>query len=360
MRDYSGVASNLVCVAIGVLMLDFGSSVGAQALQADSVAHEPIPSQLVKPIRTPKSEATKRQFNANTVTMIASSGSSTHTRFVEDIQNVIDDGRPHGVRILPLLGRGGGQNFRDLLFLRDIDMGTTDAEYLRYFKQKDQLLCKNADKHIEYITKLFNAEFHVLAPRSIKSWSDLNGTKVNFFRPANVTAIAAETIFRTLNINVEPTFFDNELAIEKLRRGEIAAVVRLTGAPDRDFASIRPEEDFHLVPLQEQSVMPKQYAELTNIYFPARLTHEQYPQLIAEGDEVPTVAGSILLAVYAWPENNERYKRIAKFVQTFFDNIEKFHDTSRHPKWREINLAADVPGWTRFKAAKDWLAAHDR
>jgi hypothetical protein len=43
-------------------------------------------------------------------------------------------------------------------------------------------------------------------------------------------------------------------------------------------------------------------------------------------------------------------------VDTFFDRIYQFHDKSRHPKWKEINLAAEVQGWTRFKPAADWLA----
>ena len=28
----------------------------------------------------------------------------------------------------------------------------------------------------------------------------------------------------------------------------------------------------------------------------------------------------------------------------------------RHPKWREVNLNTEVPGWNRFKAADEWLA----
>jgi len=43
-------------------------------------------------------------------------------------------------------------------------------------------------------------------------------------------------------------------------------------------------------------------------------------------------------------------------VNEFFSNIEKFNAPGRHPKWKEINLAATVPGkWKRFKPAQDWL-----
>jgi TRAP-type uncharacterized transport system substrate-binding protein len=300
----------------------------------------------------------KRQANTNTVTIIASSGSSTYTRFAEDIQNVLDVLDPNGLRVLPMIGRGGGQNFHDILFLRGIDLGTTDADYMRYYKQKDPVLYADADQRIQYIAKLFNAEFHVLARTDIRSYNDLKGKKVNFWKPLSITAMAAENIFRVLDINVVPTNFDNDLAIEKLRSGEIAAVVRMGGAPQNDYTAVKPEDGFHLVPLTDASLPKDKFANLMQLYIPTALRHEQYPLLIPAGQSVPTVAGSVVLAAYAWPENSEGYQRLANFVKIFFDHIDRFSDPSRHPKWREVNLAATVPGWTRFRPAQEWLDSH--
>jgi TRAP-type uncharacterized transport system substrate-binding protein len=300
----------------------------------------------------------KRQANTDTVTIIASSGSSTYTRFAEDIQNVLDGIDPSGLRVLPMIGRGGGENFHDILFLRGVDMGTTDAGYLDYFKQKDPALYANAEQRVQYITKLFSAEFHVLARKDIRGYGDLKGKKVNFWKPLSITAMGAENIFRALGIDVIQTNFDNDLAIEKLRAGEIAAVVRMSGAPHNDYVSVTPEDNFHLVPLSDGNLPKDRFAKLMQLYVPTALKHEQYPQLIPEGQLVPTVAGSVVLAVYAWPEDSEGYQRLANFVKIFFDNFNKFYDVSRHPKWREVNLAATVPGWTRFKPAQQWLDAH--
>jgi hypothetical protein len=71
---------------------------------------------------------------------------------------------------------------------------------------------------------------------------------------------------------------------------------------------------------------------------------------------VPTIANRALLVAYGWPDNSVRQKRLAKFVREFFGKIDQFNDGARHPKWNEINLAAEIPGWTRFKPAVDWLA----
>ena len=79
---------------------------------------------------------------------------------------------------------------------------------------------------------------------------------------------------------------------------------------------------------------------------------------IPDGATVSTVGIRSLLVTYSWPENSVRYNRIAKFVREFFGKIDQFHDGSRHPKWEEISLAAEMPGWTRFKPAADWLTEH--
>jgi len=73
---------------------------------------------------------------------------------------------------------------------------------------------------------------------------------------------------------------------------------------------------------------------------------------------VKTVASGAVLAVYNWPKDSDQYRKLSKFVKQFFDNFEAFREEPRHPKWRDINLAAEVPGWTRFQPAAEWLATN--
>jgi len=301
----------------------------------------------------------KRSANGNTVAIVASSASSTYTRLVQDIQDVLDDNSVGGgVRVLPVLGKGGGQNLHDILFLRSIDMGTIDVAYLQTYKQKDPVLYANIEQRVQYICKVLDSEFHLLAGKDIKSYSDLRGKKVSFWKKLSITSLAAETIFKTLGIDVEPVYLDNDAAIEDLRSGKIAAIARMSGAPHDDYARVTAEDGFHLLPLDETASSATAYNKLLATYLPAQLSNKHYPQLIPAGETVPTVASGIVLAVYNWPVGSERYAKLANFVQRFFDNIDKFHNPARHPKWAEVNLAAEVPGWIRFKPAQDWLDAN--
>jgi hypothetical protein len=153
------------------------------------------------------------------------------------------------------------------------------------------------------------------------------------------------------------SYYDNDLAIRKVIDGELAAMIILTGAPQAALAKLKREDGVHFLAFDERTMPgPAGTQIISNDYLPTELTHEEYPALIPQGTSVPTIANRALLVVYAWPEGSVRYNKIAKFVREFFGKIDQFHDPARHPKWSEVNVAAEIPGWTRFKPAADWIA----
>jgi TRAP-type uncharacterized transport system substrate-binding protein len=303
-------------------------------------------------------EEKKRQANDIAVTVVVSGISCTCARFAEDIRNVVNDLGPDGVRVLPVLGVGGLQNVNDVLFLKNMDMAVVDEDNLRLLKKKDPALYANVEQRVQYITKLYNSEFHVLARNDIKSYDDLKGKNVNFNLKDSQTEVTADTVFNTLNIPVQRSYYDNDEALKRLMSGEISAMIILTGAPQATLAKVKKEDGLHFLALDQDSLPKHELHDLFANYLPAEITHEHYPNLVAEGTTVPTIANRALLVAYTWPENSERYKKVAKFVDAFFSKIDQFNSPSRHPKWREVNLSAEMPGWVRFKPAADWLAAH--
>jgi uncharacterized protein len=300
----------------------------------------------------------KRQANDIAVTVVVSGISCTCARFAEDIKNVVNDLGPEGIRVLPVLGVGGLQNVNDVLFLKNIDMAVVDEDNLRLLKKKDPALYANIEQRVQYITKLYNSEFQVLARNDIKSYDDLRGKKVNFNVKDSQTEVTADTVFNALNIQTQRSYYDNDEAMKRLISGELSAMIILTGAPQVTMAKIKQEDGMHFLPLDQESLPNHDLKGLFANYLPADLTHDIYPNLIPEGTTVPTIANRALLVAYTWPENSPRYKRIAKFVDAFFSKIDQFNNSSRHPKWREVNLSAEMPGWVRYKPAADWLATH--
>jgi len=303
-------------------------------------------------------EEKKRETNDIALTIVTSGITCTCARFAEDIRDVVNDLRPDGLRVLPVLGVGGLQTMEDVLFLKGIDMGVVDEDNLRLLKKRDPTLHAGIEQRVHYITQLYHNEFHVVARKDIQTFHDLRGKQVSFNLKNSQTEVTADAIFSMLNIDVERVNYDNNEAMMKLRAGEIAAMIVVSGAPQSALTRFKKEDGVHLLGLDERSLPNHDLAPIFDSYVPTRLTHEQYPALIPEGASTPTVANRALLVVYNWPENSARYLRLAKFVDTFFDRIYQFHNDSRHPKWKEINVSANVPGWTRFKPAADWLTQH--
>ena len=301
-------------------------------------------------------EQKRREANDIAVSIVVSGLSCTCARFAEDIRNVVNDLRPDGIRVLPVLGVGGLQNLNDVLFLKGIDMGVVEEDNLQILKQRNPRLYADLEQRVQYITKLYNSEFHVVARNDILSYEDLRGKKVSFNQKDSQTEVTAEIVFKMLNIDVEHLNYDNDEAIKKLRDGEISAMVVVSGAPQAALAKLTKQDGLHFLPLDEKSFPGPNGVAVLKQYQPTKLTADQYPALIPPGTSVPTVGNRALLVTYAWPENSARYVRMTKFVREFFGKIDLFQDGARHPKWREINIAADMPGWVRFRPATEWIA----
>ncbi len=289
--------------------------------------------------------------------MIGGGISGTYIRFATDLANVLDDADTNDLRVLPIVGRGGGQNVLDVLFLKGVDMGITQQDHLTFFKQENPAVYGNVDRYVHYVTKLYNAEFHLVARKEYKTLDDLRGKTVNFWKPWSATDIGGRTVFKLMGIDANIVNIDTQLALEKMKTGEVAATSLLAGAPVKGYKDLLAEEGLHFIGVDPSH---PRYANLLEVYLPSSLKHEDYPGLIPQGETVPTVASGAVLAVYNWPENTPQYRKLSRFVKKFFDNFEKFRKEPRHPKWRDINLAAEVPGWTRFKPAEEWLATNTK
>jgi uncharacterized protein len=347
--------SAIFCLTLALPLLP----VSAQAPKTTVLRYEekmPVSAQTPKALL--RYEEKKRQANDIAVSIMVSGLTCTCARFAEDIRNVVNELQPDGIRVLPVLGVGGLQNLNDVLFLKGVDMAVVDEDNLTLLKQRDPLLYANIEQSVQYITKLYNSEFHVLARNDIKSLDDLRGKKVSFNLKDSQSDVSADIIFRMLKIDVERVNYDNDEAIKQLQDGQISAMIILSGAPQAAVVRVKKEDGIRLLSLDERSLPKHDLHPLFAKYLPVELTHQQYPDLIPEGTSVSTVGSRSLLVTYAWPEYSSRYNRIAKFVREFFGKIDQFHDGSRHPKWEEISLAAEIPGWIRFKPAVDWLVEH--
>lgn len=280
--------------------------------------------------------------NAGTVGIVSGGVDGTYIRIATDLAAVLDDG--DRLRVLPMIGRGSVQNIADIMFVRGIDIGIVQSDALAYVRARR--LLPGVDQMIQYIAKLYDEEVHLLARTEVAGVQDLAGRPVNVDVAGSGTSMTASLIFDALGIAPRLVNDPQDVALDRLRRGEIAALVYVAGKPARLFSGIPADSGLHFLRLP---MTPP----LIETYLPARLGHEAYPGLIPEGASVETLAVGAVMAVYAWAPGTERFRKVAGFVQAFHERFERFLRPPRHPKWREVNLEAQVPGWVRFDPARE-------
>jgi len=298
-------------------------------------------AQPVKPGANDSENAIRNRKNAFTVGVASGQLEGLYPRFAAEIARVLDDG--DNLRVLPYLAYGAASNVEDLLYLRGVDVAFTQSDVLEYFKT--QLKTTNLQNRISYLMKLYTTEVHILAGPDIKTMEDLRGKKVSFGPPGNSAALTGPIIFQRLNIPIQQLLVDHTAGLEQLKKGEISAVVRVVGKPVDYFSKIPPNSGLHFIPVRGNNVFD-------DLYSYGELTGDDYPTLVAKGETVDTVAVPTVLAVFNWPKNSDRYLRLQKFTNALFTKFDKFQQPPFHPKWREVNLAAEVPGWTRSPLAE--------
>lgn len=290
--------------------------------------------------------ALKIRRNNWTVGIAGGQLSGTYMTFANELAEVLDDG--DNLRILPIVSYGAASNLDDLLYLRGVDVAVTQSDVFEYFQT--QRKTAGLQNRVHYIIRLPVSEVHIMAKRNIRSLEDLRGKKVNFGPAGSGSSLTGPIIFQRAGIKVEQTGFDNPVALQKLRAGEIDALIRMVSKPIDFFAKIPAKDDFHLVPIPFDK-------KFSDYYTLAEFTKAEYPTLVSEGDTTTGLGVPAVLAVYNWPLQSDRARRVKRMVERMFANWAKFQSPPRHPKWKEVNLAATVPGWTRWSPAEEVLQA---
>ena len=333
---------------IGLALVAVMMGCGFSARAAEEGEYDPAKvSDSLRAIFQFGSAQTKQALNANTVTLITGTIGGTYVQIGADLASVLDDGNK--LRVLPIVGRGSVQSVADILFLQGVDLGIVRADTLDYLEKKG--FAKDIKRQFTYVTKLYNEEMTILAPKSVRTLKDLEGRTVSVDLPNGGTFVTALTVAERIGLKANFVYVEQRIAMEKLKKGEIDAVVVVGGKPYKSVSGFNNDGRFHLVTVDYEK-------PLQSDYLPASLTAKDYPNLIAEGETVDTIAVPAVLAAYNWAPGSERYRKLAQFVEAFFTKFPAFQNAPFHPKWKEVSLAAPLSGWTRLSYAQQWLDAH--
>jgi TRAP-type uncharacterized transport system substrate-binding protein len=266
----------------------------------------------------------------------------TFSKYAADLGRALDDG--DNLRVLPIVTYGAVGNVTDLLYLRGIDIAITYSDVLDHFRHVEKV--PNIERRIHYIMPMFDGEVHILARPEIKTIRDLEGKKVGFNTIGSAANYTGGIVFDRLGIKADRLFVNNSIALEGMRKGEVSALVHVVGKPNDLFTKMKPEPGFHFLPIEWNE-------KFQDFYAPTSLVAADYPNIIAKDTKVETISVSALLAVYNWAPEGDRHRRVARFIEYLFQRFDKLKQPPYQPKWKEMNIAGKVPGWTRYWVAEE-------
>jgi TRAP transporter TAXI family solute receptor len=305
-------------------------------------------AQQRKTVRAPTAAETGEvskvlQINNWTLGLAGGLPTGTFIRFAAEIARNLND--PEEMRVLPVITQGATDNVKDLLYLRGIDIAITNADVLEHFKTTERIA--NIEKRINFISEMVISEVHLVVRPEINSIQDLEGKEVSLGAKGAGQSTTGPIVFKRLGVNPKFVYVDNAIALEKMRTGEIVAIVNNGAKPLDLLTKFKNDGDFKFLPIPID--------RFDEYYIPATLTAQDYPAFIKPGEKIETLGVQTVLAVYNWPKESDRYRRVQRFVERSFDLFEKLHAPPYHPKWKSVNLAANVPGWTRYAVAEEKL-----
>jgi TRAP-type uncharacterized transport system substrate-binding protein len=331
-------AARLLCM----LTLSAPVVVALQPIPANAQG-QPGPTQ-----RPPTYVQQQEKINAWTVGLAAGLIEGAPLRLAAEMARVVDDGAD--LHVLPIVTRGPTENVNSLLYLRGVDLAIINADALEEYR----IQFPEIRRHVTYLLNLFPSELHVFVRPEIQSLQDLAGKKVNFNTLGTAAAYSGPLIFSRLGIDIDKTFIPHPVALQQMRKGgDMAAVVFITSKPVDAFLRGQWEPGFRFLPVTYDR-------KFEDYYLPASLEAAEYPALINPGERISTVAVPTVLVAYNWPAGSNRYQRVARFTDYLFGRIDKLQAPGFDAKWKTINLAATVPGLTRFPAAQEWLERQAR
>jgi TRAP-type uncharacterized transport system substrate-binding protein len=292
--------------------------------------------------QTVSKKAEQEKMNSWTVGLAGGLLEGAPLRLAAEMARVVDDGS--NLHVLPIVTRGATENLNSLLYLRGVDTAIINSDALEEYR----IQAPEIRRRITYLLNLFPSELHIFVRPEIESLQDLAGKKVNFNTQGTAAAYTGPLIFSRLGINSENTFIPHQVALEQMRKGEMAAVVFITSKPIDAFVRGRWDAGFKFLPVNYDR-------KFEDYYLPATLEASEYPNLIKQGERVSTIAVPTALVAFNWPPQSNRYQRVSRFVDYLFSRIDRLQGPGFDPKWKSINLAATVPGLTRFAASQEWL-----
>lgn len=290
------------------------------------------------------------------VTVVTGLKTGTYFIFGRDLFEVA---KKSGMDMVVKPSEGSIDNIKMINGEDDVVLGIVQSDVLGFLgrsKNPDSIKMAN---NLRLIFPFYNEEIHVLARKEIKDFKDLQGKRVAIGEEGSGNMLTSINLFSMANIAPSESLkIPSAQGIVSVLKGEVDAVIFVGGKPVRLFKNLEdltlPENQKYAPMLEQVHFIPMNGAKMLEEYKPAELTAADY-KFIKE--PVPTISVQAILISRDFSqgaENAKRCEQIGKLSDALRAGIPALKETG-HPKWKEVNLDANVNTWKKDSCAWEIL-----
>jgi len=174
-------------------------------------------------------------------------------QFGADLASVLDDG--NNLRVLPIVGRARCKASPIFCFFRASTSGSCGPTRSTISRERAS---PRTSRTIHLCDQALNEEMHVIASKSIRNLRDLNSKTISVDLPNGGTFVTALTVFERLGMKPKVVYIEQRIALEKLKAGEIDAVIVCGGKPYKSVSGFK-DDRFHLVTVDYEKPLQGDY-----------------------------------------------------------------------------------------------------
>ncbi len=310
------------------------------------------------------------------VGIITGGAGGTYLQLGGDLQRLVEaaTSQSSDLRVLPMVGRGSVGNLQDLLYLENVDFSFVQADVFYSIRQRNAEEFEYLKNRISYVTRLYPEVVHIVARNGARRPEDLRGKTVAIGGPGGGSALTGPIVLRDLlKVDFKPSGMGPQEAMNNLMSDQptIDAFVYVSGRGSPLFTFFSPEMEARI---RDKGIgfvsLPEPPADSGAPYERMTIRSADYPTLIPEGSGVAAWGVPAVLAVYNWDTDQnsrtrQRYRRMEQFISAFFSNRHDLNDGpgGYNENWCNVDVGqalAGWDGWSRLRAAQEWLDAHPR
>jgi TRAP transporter TAXI family solute receptor len=282
--------------------------------------------------------------------MVTGSKTGTYIQFGREIAAVASK---DGLTINVFDSSGSVDNIKRITSKEKVGLAIVQSDVLGFLSHSKTATSVNTDRKLRLVAPLYNEEVHILARNGIKTLSDLNGKRVIVGSEGSGSLITSVNIFSIMGITPSRMYqIDPPKGVVSVLDNDIDAVVFVGGKPVKMFKNMEELASITKGPnagkLSQVHFIPIDDPRLLKEYKQAKLTHDDYNYITTD---VPTIAVTALLITYDYTLKKDSYYHVqchnmAVLGKALRDHLSELK-ASGHPKWKEVDLNANVGDWKR-------------